>query len=399
MKRQVFATVATFVCLLASMWAAPGSSLAGGRPVVSPPVQVVPSTGLPSAVKDNSSNNNVHTVFHGDRLFMVFRTARWHIASNDAKLYVVSSPDQVHWRFEGVFAYGRDLREARLLSWNGRLLLYFALLGSNPAAFQPGGTMATEYLGPGRWTTPRQILFDDFIPWAVKLHGGVPYMLGYTGGGGTFTPNPPPKDVYWLTTSDGFDWRPVDPARPVVYRGGCGETDFEFLADGSLVTACQTENKDALGWGAKICTAPAIDTARWTCRGDRRRLDSPFVFLHGADVYVLARRQPYFNGNYDLRLPAGINYNLRFAAYDALYAGTPKRCALWRIDVSARTFEPLLDIPGRGDTCYPSVLPDGPDRFLVYNYTSPLDAPDLPWGAALLVGPTIIYRTTLTFPS
>jgi hypothetical protein len=172
----------------------PGVPRAAQRPSLSPPIQVVPSVGLPPQVVDNRSNNNLNTTMHLGRLYMVFRTAKWHIASGDARLYVVSSTDQVHWRFEGRFSYGRDLREPRLLSWNGRLILYFALLGGNPAAFQPGGTVAMEYKGPGRWTAPRRILFPDFVPWAVKLHGGVPYMLGYTGGGGTFSPNPPPKD-------------------------------------------------------------------------------------------------------------------------------------------------------------------------------------------------------------
>jgi hypothetical protein len=366
-------------------------------PTQTPPVTVVPSAGLPPQVADNRSNNNVHTIVHRGRIYMVFRTAKWHIASEDTTLYVVSSADQVHWRFEGSFSYGRDLREARLMSWHGQLYLYFAMLGANPAAFEPGGTMATRELAPGRWTPPQHILMDDFIPWAVKVHNGVPYMLGYTGGGGTFTPNPPDKLVYWLTTANGFDWTPVDPARPVVYQGQCGETDFLFRADGSLVTACQTENDDKLGWGAKVCTAPAADTASWTCRGDPRRLDSPFLFAHGDSVYVIARRQPNFGGDYDLHQDWLPDRNAKFAAYDGAYAGTTKRCALWRIDPATREFSPLVDIPGQGDTCYPSVIPTGADRYLVYNYTSPLDGPDEPWGTALLHGPTLIYRTTLSF--
>jgi hypothetical protein len=371
---------------------------AAASPSVAPPVTVVPSAGLPPQVVDNRSNNNVHVTRHDGRLYMVFRTAKWHIASEDAVLYVVSSRDQRHWRFEGKFSYGRDLREARLLSWRGRLYLYFALLGANPAQFEPGGTMATREISPGRWTTPRRILFDDFIPWAVKLHDGRPYMLGYTGGGGTFQPNPPDKKVYWLTSEDGFNWHAVDRRRPVVYTGQCGETDFAFRHDGSLVTACQTENDDKLGWGAKVCTAPAGDTARWTCRGDRRRLDSPFVFTHGGDVYVIARRQPNFDGNYDLGYDFLPDHNAQFAAYDGLYAGTTKRCALWKIDPRTRRFNPLVDIPGQGDTCYPALVRDGPDRYLIYNYTSPLDGPDEPWATALVHGPTLIYRTTLTFP-
>jgi len=391
MRRLVGVLVAMFLI-------APGAAVAGQpKPVVAPPITVVPSDGLPPQVVDNRSNNNVHVIRHAGRIYMVFRTAKWHIASEDARLYVVSSRDQVHWRFEGAFQYGRDLREARLMWWRGRLYLYFALLGANPAAFEPGGTMATRELAPGRWTPPRRILFDDFIPWAVKLHRGAPYMLGYTGGGGTFTPKPPDKKVFWLTTSDGFHWRPVDPARPVVYKGQCGETDFLFRADGSLVTACQTENNDRLGWGAKVCTAPPGHSSRWTCRGDTRRLDSPFLFQHRGAVYVIARRQPFFNGDYDLHYDWLPNRDAKFALYDASYAGTPKRCAVWRIDPRSRKFEPVIDIPGHGDTCYPAVIPLSPDRYLVYNYTSPLNYPDEPWGTALLHGPTLIYRTILTF--
>ena len=370
---------------------------AAERVAVTPPVTVVPSAGLPPQVDVKRSNANLSVTRHGGRLYMVFRTAKWQIADQDAVLYVVSTKDQRHWRLEGSFTYGRDLREPRLLSWHGHLLLYFALLGGNPAAFQPGGTMATEETSRGQWTKPKRILFDDFIPWAVKTHKGVPYMLGYTGGGGTYSPNPPDKKVYWLTTSNGFDWRPVDPARPVVYVGQCGETDFAFRADGSLVTACQTEEKDRLGWGAKVCTAPATDTADWTCRGDPRRLDSPFVVTQGGKVYVIARRQPNFGGRYDLGYDYLPNQDAKFAAYDGAYAATTKRCALWRIDPSTRRFRPVMDVPGTGDTCYPSLIDEGGGRYLLYNYTSPLDT-DQPWGTALLFGRTLIYRTTLTFP-
>jgi hypothetical protein len=381
--------------VLAALAAAP--TAASARPAIGRPVTVVPSAGLPPEVVDNRSNNNLHVIRHGGRVYMVFRTAKWHIASEDAVLYVLSSRDQRHWRFEGRFAYGRDLREARLLSWRGKLFLYFALLGANPAQFEPGGTMMTRELSPGRWTTPRRILFDDFIPWAVKLHRGVPYMLGYTGGGGTFQPDPPDKKVYWLTSDDGFHWHGVDPSRPVVYVGQCGETDFAFRPDGGLVTACQTENDDKLGWGAKICTAPLRRLADWTCRGDTRRLDSPLVFSRGDAVYVIARRQPNFNGDYDLHFDFLPDRNAKFAAYDALYAGTTKRCALWRIDPGTRRFDPVVDIPGRGDTCYPALLRNGRNRYTVYNYSSPLDGPDEPWGSALVHGPTLIYRAGIVF--
>ena len=112
---------------------------------------------------------------------------------------------------------------------------------------------------------------------------------------------------------------------------------------------------------------------------------------------MIARRQPNFNGDYDLHLDLLPDRNAKFAAYDAAYAGTTKRCAIWTIDPAARVFAPLVDIPGQGDTCYPVVIPRKRGRYLVYNYTSPLDGPDEPWGTALLHGPTLIYRMTLAF--
>jgi hypothetical protein len=396
MRRGFLAAV---VAAAVALSAATAAGAAVPVPAQTAPVTVVPSAGLPPEVSVDRSNANLAVATFQDRLFLVFRTAKWQIADDNARLYVVSTTDQVHWRYEGVFKYGRDLREPRLLVWQGHLFLYFALLGSDPAAFEPGGTLATQYESPGQWTKPTRIIpLDDFIAWSFKLHDGRPYMLGYTGGGGTFQPNPPPKHVYWMTTDDGFAWHPVNPAQPIVYTGQCGETDFAFLPSGEMVTACQTEEVDSLGWGAKVCTAPPSATWQWTCRGDPRRLDSPFVFVDNGNAYVIARRQPNFGGNYDLAMHDLPDTDAQFAAYDGAYASTTKRCALWSIDPATRTFRPLVDVPGTGDTCYPEIIEQPDHHFLVYNYTSPLDT-DQPWITALTVGTTEIYRQTLIFPS
>jgi len=367
-------------------------------PIQSPPTTVVPSAGLPHRVKVDRSNANLWVTRFRHRFFMVFRTAKWQIADDNARMFVVSSTDQRRWRFEGVFNFNRDVREPRLLVYHGKLLLYMALLGSNPSGFEPGGTVVARWLGPNRWTKPRHILKPDFIPWDIAVHRGRAYMLGYTGGGGTFSPNPPPKYVYWLRSRDGYRWRGVNPRHPIVYKGQCGETSFAFRPGGGIVTACQTEEVDSLGWGAKICTAPAAATWRWTCRGDARRLDSPFVFIDRGHAYVIARRQVAFNGEYDYLDTNLPDTDAQFAMYDSEYAATTKRCALWSINLRTRGFRPIVDVPGVGDTCYPSVIRRRRHRYLVYNYTSPLDGGDPPWGTALLVGRTLIYRQTLTFP-
>jgi len=366
-------------------------------PAASPPTIVVPSKGLPPQVHVDRSNANLAVARYRGRIFLVFRTAKWQIADDNTHLYVVSSTDQKHWRFEGDFTYGRDLREPRFVVWKKHLYFYFSLLGTNAAAFDPGGLEVSRYIAPGKWVKPHHILQPDFIAWSVKVHRGRLYMTGYTGGGGTFQPNPPPKDVYFLTSTDAENWVPVDPKHKIVYTGQCGETDFAFLPSGGLVTACQTEEVDKLGWGAKICTAPPNAIAVWTCAGDKRRLDSPYVFSYRGQAYVIARRQPNFGGNYDLGVPNLSDNDATFALYDGSYAATTKRCSLWSIDTKKRTFAPLFDVPGVGDTCYPEVIRQSHGRFLVYNYTSPLDGTDPPWGTALTQGETQIYRMVLQF--
>jgi hypothetical protein len=122
------------------------------------------------------------------------------------------------------------------------------------------------------------------------------------------------------------------------------------------------------------------------------------VFVDNGHAYVIARRQPNFGGNYDLAMTNLPDTDAQFAAYDGTYAATTKRCALWSIDPATRGFDSLVDVPGTGDTCYPEIIEQPENHYLVYNYTSPLDT-DPPWGTALTEGETLIYRHTLVFPS
>src|SRR4029077_12288958 len=84
----------------------------------------------------------------------------------------------------------------------------------------------------------------------------------------------------------------------------------------------------------------------------------------------------------------------RTRAYQVLYWLTPKRTALWRVDPERLDVSWLLDLPSRGDTCFPAIVADGPGRFTIYNYSSPLDGWDRPWCAGQL-GPTAIYSVEL----
>ncbi len=358
--------------------------------------RIVPSDGLPDSVVLNNANNNLDVVKHDGKVFLAFRTAATHFADANAIVYVVGSTDEQTWELETSIAMGTDLREPRLLSFDGKLFLYVSLLGENPLDFEPQGLAVTRYNGPADWSEPQNILEEsNFIAWRTKTIDEVPYMLAYTGGESIYDPEGGDMEVHWLTTQDGYDWEPVVAGRPVVIRGGCSETDFEFLDNGDVIALCRNEKGDEDGWGSKICRAPANDPGVWECAPDKKKYDSPLVFKHGSDIYLIGRRNLNASGDYDL----GWNHlpeTMRFLMYELDYWTHPKRTSLWRIDPDELSVEFLVDLPSRGDTCFPGLIKENEDSFVVYNYSSPLTGPDLIWVKGQL-GPTYIYRYELDF--
>jgi hypothetical protein len=364
---------------------------------------VVPGANLPPEVLLQRANNNLDLVDHDGRLYLAFRTAPNHFASASTRLYVVSTEDEISWRFEGEFFEGTDLREPRLLSLNGELFLYYAVLGTDRLAFEPQGMKRSVYEGPGRWSEPEWFYGEGFIPWRVKVlpdEPGVAYLVAYIGGENLYEVDGEAVSVHWLRTTDGRSFEPAAPDAPdapVVLRGGTSETDFTRLADGTVIAVARNEAGDAeVGFGSKICRGEAASPGVWRCAADVRRFDSPLVFAHEGRVYLIGRRNVTPSGAFDLGRD-----DLPLAEQSVLYAADywnkPKRCSLWAIDAEALTATFVLDLPSKGDTCFASAVPRGPDRYLVYNYSSPVDGPDVGWltGQA---GPTLLYRQMLVFP-
>lgn len=359
--------------------------------------QVVPGPGLPADVVPQPSNNNLDLVDHDGRLFLAFRTAPSHFASAETRLYVMSTEDERSWRYEGEFFEGTDLREPRLLSLNGKLFLYYAVLGQDRLAFEPQGMRLTEYRGPGDWTAPEWFYGEGFIPWRVKVIDGAAYMTTYVGGENIYEVDGEPIRVHWLKSTDGRTFEPVVPGQPVVLEGGMSETDFTLLDDGTVVAVSRNEAGDAeTGFGSKICRAEADAPGEWRCAPDPRKFDSPLVFRHGSAVYLIGRRNVSESGHFDLGRD-DLPLNERAILYAAEYWRLPKRCSLWRIDPEALTATFILDLPSRGDTCFASQLPRGCDAHLVYNYSSPIDGDDVSWLQGQ-TGYTNLYRQVLRFP-
>jgi hypothetical protein len=366
-------------------------------PQLSEPEIIVPSPAISAIFDLQQANNNLDVVEHEGRTYLAWRSGPTHFASRKVRIFVASTADGARWDFEAEFHLNRDLREPRLLSFDGMLFLYFALLGANPLDFEPGGEMVTQRAGPADWTEPIALYEDGFLAWRTKTIDGVPYMLGYIGGESVYDPaSEGGIEVHWLTTDDGYDWQPVIDGQPVVLTGGSTETDFVFLDDGSLVAVARTEAADPLGFGSKLCSAPADDLGNWECVIDPKKYDSPLMFKHENQAYIIGRRNLSETGNFDLGYDQYPEF-LRYLLYELDYWLRPKRTSLWTVDAQTLAVDWVLDFPSTGDTCFPGILQgESENEFVVYNYSSPWDGGEKFWLQGQL-GPTVIYRTGLSF--
>jgi hypothetical protein len=363
---------------------------------LSAPRWVVPSPALPSNVILEASNNNCDIAIYDKRLFLGFRTAPTHFASSEAAQYVVSSAnDGATWQLEREFRMYTDLREPKFLNFGGKLRYHYFQAGSDPVQFTPIAMWRSERKGLGDWTEPEKWGRDGEIHWEMKVRQGKAWMTSYDGnhydsGFGAI-------DAFFQFSVDGLNWQPVDAAHPVVYKGGISEIGWEFAADGTLWAVLRNEDGDATGFGTQICSAKPGALGQWDCLDDSldERYDSPRMFRHGKDLYLVARRD--LNGKFDEHLD-DLPIEDRKRRYLVDYWNRPKRTTLYRLDTEQRKPIPVLDFPSAGDTAFPGIVRTGPHTVLIANYTSPIDDPDLSWvnGQTSPKG-TQIYLTTLTF--
>jgi len=355
--------------------------------------QVVPGAGLPPEVAPQPANNNLDVIRFDGRLFLAWRTAPTHFASADTMMYVVSSDDDgATWAYEASVALGTDVREPNFYASGDTLHLLFAVLGDNPLDFEPQGTKRITRTGAGQWTTPVDALPVGFIPWRVKPIDGDLNLIGYTGGENIYEPGGAPIEVHWLV-EDGDAWAAAVPGQPIVHTGGGSETDLVVLDDGSIVAVMRNEAGDDDGFGSKVCRAPADDLGNWECAPDPRKYDSPLLIQQGGVVWLVARRNVTDSGAYDLGRD-DLSRADQFLTYSGAYWYEPKRCALWRVDPEALTVTWELDLPSRGDTCFPEALDDGDGTWTLFNYSNDPDGPDWDWIRGQ-TQPTNIYRHTL----
>lgn len=201
---------------------------------------------------------------------------------------------------------------------------------------------------------------------------------------------------------DGVNWEPVDPNHPVTYIGGASEVGWMFDLLGHFWGVLRNEDGDESGWGSRIAHAEPGDYGNWNFnseKSDPTIYESPRMFRHGNDLYLIARTDPsghFMNHEFWQKLLPGWLHHLSDLAW---YSLRNHGNALWKVNKDKHELEKIADIPGCGDTSFASILRLGKHKYLIANYSSPRDrCKNWPWirGQTSSMG-TAIYFMTLEF--
>ncbi len=351
-----------------------------------PLVRVVPGNSLPKNVKPSKSNNNLDIVKFSNRYYFAFRSAPVHFASEEAVLYVVSSPDLKMWEDETQFRFGSDVREPRFMVFKNKLFLYFFKGGSNMFSFAPEHIYAAEFASKTKWTKPKPIYKPGYVIWRAKEHNGKAYMSVYYGVG-LYSNETAPGHLQLLESEDGYNYTLVN-NKEVSSETSAEEGEFEFDKEGNLYATIRLEMK-----GGKVCRAKKETLSDWECKFTPYKYDSALMFRHGDDFYVIARRSVAGAYNRDSKF---LPKFMRSKWYLVRYSLTRKRTAMYKLNKEKLELEPLFDFPSRGDTAYAGIVKVSGKQYYVLNYSTDINGPDTNWLWGQFFGSNI-YGTTLEF--
>ena len=352
---------------------------------------------LPEEVKQQRSNNNVTITIFENRLFLAFRNSVTHFASKATKIYIMSSLNGTDWDFEAEIGNFTDVREPQLFVMNNALHFVYFKGGSNPFQFKPTEMLKLTRHGLAQWSAPVKFLDQGEVPWEMKSRQGATYLTSYLGTHYSIT-KPSHIAVMFKKSVDGAVFTPVEASASTaaVYHGGVSETGWEFDHEGNVWAVTRNEDGDESGFGSQLMFAPKDNLSKWQKMGpiDRNCYMSPKMFRVGKEMYLIGRKQlgdkPF--GRTDFSKPVPVQRIKNWVGYSL----SPKGTGLYKINKETHKIELVMDLPGHGDTAFPSIYRLNEKEFIVANYTSNLKKPKRSWLVGQLM-PTEVYLLKLKF--
>merc|ERR1712223_328116 len=296
----------------------------------------------------------------------------------------------------------KDMREPYFLSVNGTLFFYYFEAGTNPIAFEPSNLQRRQYLGQvGSWSSAEAWGQESEVAWQyhTRDNDDFAYTIGYAGEHYSVS-QLGQVSLHLNRTTNGMDWESV--GQSPFYIGGISEVGWAFDDNGVIWGVGRNEDGDDTGWGSRIFyfDMENMTSPIWTSSVSSLHIyESPRMFNHEGELYLVARTDPMgpFMSNHTVAsgLPPTLHHLYDLVAYSLRAHGT----ALWRLNRQTAELEWLLDLPGCGDTAFPSIVPMGNHTYLILNYSNPLDeCEDWPWiWGQVSPGGTLIYGITVAF--
>jgi hypothetical protein len=97
------------------------------------------------------------------------------------------------------------------------------------------------------------------------------------------------------------------------------------------------------------------------------------MFRFGNELYLVARTDPtghFWNKNGpQSQLPEWADHYVDLGLYSVRSHST----AIWHVNTVTQQLDKVLDLPGCGDTAFPSIMRTSKTTFRIANYSSPLD--------------------------
>ena len=175
-----------------------------------------------------------------------------------------------------------------------------------------------------------------------------------------------------------------------------------FDLTGNFWGVIRNEDGDESGWGSRLMHGKPGKSAEWIFKSDKSDptiYESPRMFRHGDDIYLIARTDPsghFMNHQiWQLLLPDWLHHLSDLAWYSIRNHGN----ALWKVNKEKFTLDKITDIPGCGDTSFASIVRLAKNKYLIANYSSPKDQCKNWWWIHGQLSPqgTAVYFMTLEF--
>ncbi len=332
--RAQFASIKTAANLSATL-------LKGQKAAVDP--SVVLETW--KAVSDGNHNSNTDLTFWNGQFYLCHQASPYHLGSRRSRMRLLRSPDARNWTLIEEFRpQDWEYRDPTFGQIGERLFIYF--LPNRDRNPEPYTTAFTWSIDGESWKPVQEVQPEQrgWLFWRPKtLDDKTWYVTAYWHEHGR---------SQLLKSEDGLVWETVS----YIWEGERNdETDFEFMADGRIISTARLEGKGTM-WGddagSTLISVAEPPYTKWThTKSKVTRLDGPCLFAYNGRTYSVGRYQA--------------SHFPRFVEQGGLFAR--KRTSIFLVEPEGLTR--LTDLPSAGDTSYAGIAIRGDEMYVSY-YTS-----------------------------